>query len=125
MPQTPVVFFKEDDGGVPLLDWLHRIPRKAAAKCIVAIERLHEMGHELRRPEADLLRDGIHELRVGLQGIHYRILYFFDGKTAIVLSHGLTKERVVPPREIDLAIRRRATYLANRQRHTFEREYPG
>jgi hypothetical protein len=122
MPQTPVAFFKDDDGSVPMLDWLHNIPRKAAAKCIVAIERLHNLGHELRRPEADLLRDGIYELRVGLQGIHYRMLYFFDGKAAIVLSHGLTKERVVPPREIDLAIRRRATYLANRQRRTFERE---
>jgi len=27
------------------------------------------MGHELRRPEADFLRDGIHELRVSLQGV--------------------------------------------------------
>jgi phage-related protein len=116
------VFFKDDGGNVPLLDWLHRIPRKAAAKCIVAIERLHQMGHELRRPEADLLRDGIYELRIGLQGIHYRMLYFFDGKTTIVLSHGLTKERVVPPGEIDLAIRRRMAFLANPRRHTFEKD---
>jgi hypothetical protein len=122
MPRTPVVFFKDDGGDVPLLDWLRGIPRKAAAKCIVAIERLHQMGHELRRPEADLLRGGIHELRIGLQGIHYRMLYFFDGKTAIVLSHGLTKERVVPPGEIDLAIRRRAAFLTNRHRHTFEKD---
>jgi len=122
MPQTPVVFFKDDGGSVPLIDWLHEIPRKAAAKCIVAIERLHQLGHELRRPEADLLRDGIHELRIGLQGVHYRMLYFFDGKTAVVLSHGLTKERVVPPREIDLAVRRRAGYLTDRLRHTFEKD---
>src|SRR2546426_10968641 len=26
------------------------------------LDRLREMGHELRRPEADLLRDGIYEL---------------------------------------------------------------
>ena len=41
-----------------------------------------ELGHELRRPEADLLRDNIYELRIGLQGINYRILYFFHGKQA-------------------------------------------
>ena len=122
MPQTPVVFFRETDGSVPLLDWLHRIPRKASGKCIVAVERLQQMGHELRRPEADLLRNGIYELRVGLQGIHYRMLYFFDGAAAVVLSHGLIKEQVVPPREIDLAIRRRMQYLNDRQGHTFRQE---
>ncbi|HTS78080.1 MAG TPA: type II toxin-antitoxin system RelE/ParE family toxin [Bryobacteraceae bacterium] len=55
------------------------------------------MGHELRRPESDFLRDGIYELRVSLGGVHHRILYFFHGATAAVVSHGLEKERVVPP----------------------------
>ena len=59
--------------------------------------RLEDLGHEIRRPEADLLRDGIYELRIGLQGINYRVLYFFHGKEAAVVSHGLTKERRVPP----------------------------
>ncbi len=122
MPQTPVVFFRETDGNVPLLEWLHKIPKKASAKCIVAIERLSQMGYELRRPEADTLRDGIYELRVGLQGIHYRMLYFFDGASVIVLSHGLTKERIVPVRGIELAIRCRNEYLKDRQKHTFRRD---
>ena len=51
------------------------------------------MGHELRRPEADFLRDGIYELRVSRRGVHRRILYFFHGKFAAVVSHGLVKER--------------------------------
>ena len=59
------------------------------------------MGHELRRPEADLLRDGIYELRVSLQGVHHRILYFFQGTITAVVSHGLAKERAV--------LRRRST----------------
>lgn len=33
------------------------------------------MGHELRRPEADFLRDGIYELRTSLGVLHHRILY--------------------------------------------------
>jgi hypothetical protein len=64
------------------------------------------MGHELRRPEADFLRDGIYELRVSLGGVHHRILYFFHGATAAVVSHGLVKERVVPSKEIDHAVER-------------------
>jgi hypothetical protein len=71
------------------------------------LERLREMGHELRRPEADFLRDGIYELRVSLGGVHHRILYFFHGAIAAVVSHGLVKERVVPPKEIDHAGRGR------------------
>jgi phage-related protein len=59
------------------------------------------MGHELRRPEADYLRDDIYELRASHQGVHCRMLYFFHGTAAIIVSHGLIKEREVPPREIE------------------------
>ena len=85
---------------------------------------MYEQGHALRRPQADLLRDGIHELRVGFQGVNYRLLYFFHGNIAAVVSHGLTKERAVPPREIELAIKRRARFLANPQKRTFQEKSP-
>lgn len=87
MPQTQVVFFAADDGSVPLLEWMDGLQAKVQNKCIVRIERLAELGHELRRPEADLLRDGIYELRVRAGNVHYRILYFFHEGQA-VLSHG-------------------------------------
>ena len=118
MPETEVVFFKEEDGSVPLLKWLDEQPEKAQNKCIVRIERLEEMGHELRRPEADFLRDAIYELRASLQGIHYRMLYFFYEKIA-VLSHGLTKEKEVPPKEIDKAIERKGRFEKNPQKYTY------
>jgi hypothetical protein len=105
VPRTRVVFYCEADGTAPVLDWLRSLPPKAQDKCVVRIERLAELGHELRRPEADLLRDKIYELRVGLQGQNYRILYFFHGATAAVLAHGLVKERAVPPADIERAIK--------------------
>lgn len=120
MPATNVIFYKEEDESVPILDWLDAVPAKAQVKCLARLKRLEELGHELRRPEADLLRDGIYELRIGLQGMHYRILYFFRGKDVAVVSHGLTKERQVPPREIDLAIGRKKKFEANPKRHTFQ-----
>jgi phage-related protein len=119
MPETEVVFFKDDDGTAPLLVWLDTLPAKVQDKCIVRIERLQEKGHELRRPEADLLRDGIYELRASRQGIHYRMLYFFVGKVA-VLSHGLVKEEEVPAVEIDAAVSRRQQFQAAPEAHTHE-----
>ena len=110
MPRVAVVFFKEDDGSVPVRAWLDRIPKKAQAKCLARLKRLEDQGHELRRPEVDYLRDDIYELRVGLQGIHYRMLYFFHRRTAAVVSHGLVKERAVSPGEIDLAVRRKRKF---------------
>src|SRR5882762_5892045 len=99
MPQTPVVLYRDDDGTVPFLDWFEELPSKVRAKCLVRIERLKEMGHELRRPEADYLRDEIYELRVRHQSVNYRLLFFFHGKGAAVISHGLQKEQAVPAKE--------------------------
>src|SRR5258708_39845426 len=117
MPQTNVILFRDENGSVPFLDWFGAVPPKAQDKCRVRLERLQEFGHELRRPEADFLRDGIYELRVGLQGINYRMLYFFHGREVVVVSHGVIKERLVPPNEIDLALNRKAQFEAAPARH--------
>lgn len=119
MPQVEVVFYCDEDGTAPVLDWLDTLDNSAIVKCMVRIERLRAMGHELRRPEADYLRDGIYELRIGLQRTNYRILYFFHGRTAAVLAGGLTKQRAVPPRAIDLAARRRWNYQNDPDAHTY------
>ena len=122
MPKTKIVFFQEDDGSVPVLEWLRKMPVKVQDKCRVKLERLAEMGHELRRPEADLLRDKIYELRASLQGIHYRMLYFFHGNTAAVVSHGIVKESAVPPKEIERAIERKKEFESNPAKHSYAKE---
>ena len=122
MPDTEVLFYQEKEGSVPLVDWLRSLPPKVQDKCAVRLERLEERGHELRRPEADYLRDGIYELRVRFQNVNYRMLYFFYGNTAAVASHGCTKERTVPVREIEAAIERKQRFLENPEWHTFTPE---
>ena len=116
MPRTKVVLYQEEDGSCPFLEWFSGLPAKVQDKCFVRLERLREVGHELRRPEADFLRDGIYELRVSLQGVHYRILYFL----AAVVSHGVIKERAVPPKEIDRAVERKRRFEINPRRRTYE-----
>jgi hypothetical protein len=100
--------------------WLDGLPEKIQLKCLGRIEKLKQEGHALRRPEADFLRDKIYELRVGFQGINYRMLYFFQGNVTAVVSHGIVKEDKVPPREIETAIERMKKFQRNPEIHTYK-----
>lgn len=120
MPQTKVIFFKDTDESTPLIEWLDGLQQKAREKCFVRLERLEEMGHELRRPEAENLGGGLYELRAKHQGVNYRMLYFFHGRTAVVVTQGFTKQQAaVPAGEIQLAHKRMKTFEANPAKHTF------
>lgn len=124
MPQTNVVFYQDDDGSIPVLEWIDGLPLKIKAKIAVGIEQLAEFGHELRRPAADYLRNDIYELRVRFQSVNYRVLYFFhkDTQTAAILAVGLTKESKVPDRDINLAIARKANFEQDPAAHTPQEE---
>ncbi|MFH1117117.1 MAG: type II toxin-antitoxin system RelE/ParE family toxin [Pseudomonadota bacterium] len=122
LPPVQVVLYKEDDEIVPVLDWLDQLPIKVQDKCAARVNRLMELGHELRRPEADYLRDGIYELRVRYLHANYRMLYFFSRNQAVVLTHGLIKERRVPPSEIDRAMTLRKRFEADPESHTVQWE---
>jgi hypothetical protein len=59
MPRTNVSFFRDDDGSVPVFDWLEQVRNKndrAFRKCYALINLLRQSGSELRRPRADYLR---------------------------------------------------------------------
>jgi hypothetical protein len=119
MPQTVVVFYAERNAA-PFLSWMDRLDPPVQDKLIARIELLEARGHELRRPHADTLRDGIHELRVVSQRVNYRVLYFFQGQVAVI-SHGLTKEKAVP-REIELAVERRRRHAAAPEKYRYREE---
>jgi putative component of toxin-antitoxin plasmid stabilization module len=122
MPQTRLLFFQDADGVAPVWEWLKDLRAenpKAYAKCLVRIRRLAELGHELRRPEADLLRDGIYELRAKLGTVNYRLLYFFHGRNVAVLAHAITKENEIAVIEINRAVARKRAFIASPIAHTF------
>ncbi|HDY64763.1 MAG TPA: type II toxin-antitoxin system RelE/ParE family toxin [Phycisphaerae bacterium] len=106
MPRTEIYLYRTKKRSIPLRDWLDDLPAKVHDKCIERIEELERLGYRLRRPKADYLRDKIYELRVKRQNVNYRMLYFYHGKGVAILCHGLTKEKEVPEKEIELAIRR-------------------
>jgi len=114
-----IVLYCEADRSVPLLDWLDRLPDKARLACLARVELLAEFGHRLRRPHAENLGEGIWELRVKVDGVNFRILYFFRGQQVVVLSHGLIKQQAeVPAAEIKLARERKVAFALNPARHT-------
>ena len=119
VPRIRLVLYAEE-GASPVLEWFRGLPERVYAKGLDRVERLAELVHELRRPEADYLGEGIYELRWRVQSVNYRLLYFFHGREAVVLSHGLTKEDRIPPREMNLAIRRKAAFQKNPEAHTRE-----
>ena len=122
MPKVQVVFYRETNGTVPMIDWLETLQPQVRAKCRAWLTQLRDQGHELRRPIADYLRDGVYELRVRIRRSNYRMLYFFHGREVVVVSHGLVKERVVPPKEIELVIHRRNQFAKNPIGHTYVEE---
>ena len=123
MPEVQVVFFRRTDEKVPIKDWLDDLTKKDRRKCLERIERLREQGHELDRPFAAYLRDGIHELRVKSGNVNYRMLYFFHKGRAVVITHGLVKKtEKVPPKEIERAVERKLEFEEDPQPHTFQWE---
>src|SRR5579862_964162 len=103
MPRTELIYYQEKSGTSPVVTWLRELRGKnlkAWVNCRARIEQLEQMGHELRRPAADYLRDGIYELRAKQGNVQYRLLYFFHGREAAILAHGLTKEDTVPRADI-------------------------
>jgi phage-related protein len=117
MPQTEIVLFRELDGRVPVLEWLDELPANVRNKCTMYINLLEAKGHELRRPQCDYLGDDIYELRPSFAGRQFRILYFFYGNEAVALTHGIKKEKAVPPAEIERAVARRDRYLQRPDRY--------
>ena len=123
MPKIAVVFYRDSDGSIPIKKWIDNVvakrDRRAVAKLLVRINMLREDGRDLRIPVVDYLRDGIYELRSEFGGVNYRLLYFFSRNTAVVISHGCTKESVVPDSEIDLAIQHRFLFESDPERYTY------
>lgn len=123
MPATRVVFYQDSTGESPVVEWLAELRAtnpKAFANCRARIELLAQFGHELRRPAADILRDGIYELRAKQGRVQYRLMYFFHGRNVVVLAHALTKEDVIPAMDMKHALKRKQLFEQDPEGHTYE-----
>ncbi len=98
-----VIFYETNNGLCPVDEFLDLLQLKVRAKVEKWIEKLEHHGPNLPRPYADIVVGKIRELRIVFGSNHYRLLYFFYGKT-IVLTHGFIKKTdKVPTQEIKRA----------------------
>lgn len=107
-----IVYCDELMDPCPVTEFIDNCDPKHQVKIIRFISLLEEMGPTLPRPYADLLKDGIHELRIKLSGDQIRMLYFFCFRKFIVFYVAFVKNtRTVPEKFIDRVKRYRNNFL--------------
>jgi len=106
----------------PVSEFLDSCKPEHQVKVLHFLELLEEMGPTLPRPYADLLEDGIHELRVRLSGDQMRLLYFFCYESYIVVYRALRKTSgKVPDKYIRETMEYREIFLSRNDRDALRR----
>ena len=107
-----LLYYIKKDGAKPVEEYIRKLSVNERAKTLAFIDHLKEKGPDLHRPYADLLEDGIYELRIKLTGEQVRILYFFCYKDIIILTNAFEKHTdKVPKSEIRMAKKNRDDFL--------------
>jgi phage-related protein len=113
-----IVYYTYPDGYCPIKEFIDSVKDSNKAKIFALLGYLGLMGPHLPRPYADIVSDGIHELRIKLSGSQIRILYFFYLEENIILTNTFTKNTVkIPKRELNKAKAIRSDYISRIDTH--------
>lgn len=124
MGKFRVVFYENSEGISDLDAFIESRDIREQAKIYSFVGMLEDKGPHLPRPYADILRDGIHELRIKLSGNQTRILYFFCYQNYIVLSNSFMKTTSeVPDKYINEAIKRRNDFCSRFSKKELDKLY--
>ena len=114
MNKWKIVFCDEKPTVCPVTDFINQCRPKHQVKVLRLLSLLEEKGPILPRPYADILRDGIHELRFTLSRENVRVLYFFCYRQFIILSDVFFKNTDrVPEKHINAMINYRDGFMKN------------
>jgi phage-related protein len=86
-----VDFYREDDGSLPVMKWIDRLPEDVRGKVIARIDMLRQGGPTLDYPYTSQIEGKLREARLRVGKTRYRVLYFFDENRTAILLHGFTK----------------------------------
>ena len=91
---------------------------KQAQKVLWVLQLIEELESVPRQYFKKLVdSEGIWEVRTQFGNDIFRLLGFFDGGNLLILTNGFAKKtQQTPPKEIELAIRRKNDYLARRKK---------
>ena len=99
-----IYYFVDERGQKPVEYCISALPLKERVKIFAYLEELKRQGHNLRRPMADYIGNGIYELRPK----HDRIFYFFFLKDRVVLLHAIRKKSdKIPEFDLSLCLKRK------------------
>ena len=114
-----VYYFVDERGNRPVREFIFLLPVKERAKIRAYIEELKQQGHNLRRPMADYIGEGIYELRPK----DNRIFYFFFLRESAVLLHAIRKKtKKIPDSDFQLCLKRKILTEKNRQVEEIQEE---
>lgn len=86
-----LLYCDQNSEACPVVDFIDACAPKHQVKILRFLSLLEDQGPTLPRPYADILVDGIHELRIKLSGDHIRLLYFFCYRKFIVMHSAFVK----------------------------------
>ena len=100
-----IYYFINERGDNFVKEFIDNLSIKEQAKIFAYIQELKNQGHNLRRPLADYLGNGIYELRPK----NNRIFYFFFLVNNAVLIHAIKKKtNKIPNRDKELCLKRKS-----------------
>jgi len=88
-----VIYYENIRGKKPVKEFINEFDDKTKAKILARIEVLERYWHELRRPIADKIENGLYELRIEFAWNNLRIIYAYMFRDYIVLLHGFRKKK--------------------------------
>ncbi|MHB1661456.1 MAG: type II toxin-antitoxin system RelE/ParE family toxin [bacterium] len=99
-----IYYFMDERGRSPIREFIDELPLDEQAKVYAYTFELKKQGHNLRRPLADYVKDGIYELRPKAN----RLFYFFFLKENVVFVHAIKKKtNEIPKDDIALSLKRK------------------
>ena len=103
-------------GSKPVEEFIDSLDKSLQRKFYARTKLLEQNGHRLTRPFAEHVEDKIYALRFRKSKLVIRVLYFFFDRNKIMFTNGFKKKtRRMPKGEIELAKRRRQSFL-NREK---------
>ena len=99
-----IIFYEKEDGTIPVMEFLNKLPVKHQAKALRDIDVLEQYGTALTEPHVKHIKGKLWELRIRSANDISRIFYFMAVGKDIVLLHGFVKKsQKTPNREIKTA----------------------
>jgi phage-related protein len=118
-----IEFYIDERGESPVEEFLLGLDVRTRARLVWAFEQVRIRNLNAREPLVKHLDRELWEVRQSSRGNIYRVIYLFFRGRRIVLLHGFQKKtQRTPPREIELAARRRNSFIASEERERRRRD---